>query len=604
MMQDLRQKTKIIMIIVALAFVGLMVFEWGMDISGRSAGLQTGELGRVNGEPIAYEAYSTAYQQLYDRAREQFGGEVPPDQIRQIEEAAFNEAVAEILLRQEMRRRGITVSDQEIQQAALWSPHPELMQNELFQTDGRFDIQKWQQFLSSPAVNEQLLLQLEQYYRSAIPRDKLMRQVMAGLYVSDAELWQMYRDQNETATVEYVSLDLSTLVPGDVQVTDREIRQHYDANKDRFRRPAVARLTIAVLSKEATAEDTVAAIQKAEALRQEIQGGADFATVAQRESADRASAAQGGDLGTFGRGQMTESFEQAAFALPVGTVSEPVESPFGLHLIQVEERTGEQVRARHILIPFAPSEEAEDRLYARADSLESLAERAGLQRAARATSATVRTGVTVSSEQSFVPEVGSVIEAIDWAQEEAGQADGAQVSPLFETPQAFYLVHRESFSPPGVMPLAEASPQIRRDLILQKKRARAREIGAQIAAEVRSGKALQQAARERNLQVETTGPFTRLSPNPVFGQATAAVGAAFGTPIGQVSNVMETPAGLFLVRPLERQEASREEFEAQKDQLRMMVQFQAQQQQAARFLQSLRRDAEIEDRRAEALRRS
>src|SRR5687767_395331 len=73
MMRDLREKTKIIMIVVALAFVGLMVFEWGMDISGSTVAQQTGELGRVNGEPINYEAYNLAYQQLYENARQQLG---------------------------------------------------------------------------------------------------------------------------------------------------------------------------------------------------------------------------------------------------------------------------------------------------------------------------------------------------------------------------------------------------------------------------------------------------------------------------------------------------------------------------------------------------
>src|SRR5690606_16808107 len=143
------------------------------------------------------------------------GGQLTREQIRQIEDAAFEQVVNEILLAQEIRRRGLDASDSEVIQAAQWMPHPELMQNELFQTNGQFDISKYQQFLSGPTANEDLLLQLESYYRTAIPRSKLMRQVTAGLYPSDAELWQMWRDQNETATVDYVLLNVATLVPGD-----------------------------------------------------------------------------------------------------------------------------------------------------------------------------------------------------------------------------------------------------------------------------------------------------------------------------------------------------------------------------------------------------
>jgi peptidyl-prolyl cis-trans isomerase D len=601
MMQDLREKTKIIMIVVALAFVGLMVFEWGMDISGQSAAVQTGELGRVNGEPISYAAYSAAYQELYQQAQ-QSGRQLSRDEIREIEDAAFNQVVNDILLRQELRRRGIRVSNTEIQQAALWSPHPELAQNELFMTDGRFDISKYQAFLNSPAANEDLLLQLEAYYRDVIPRSKLMRQVAAGAWVSDAELWRMWRDRNETATVDYVSLNVSQLVPGDVEVTDREVRTFYERNREQFRRSATARVNLAYLSKAPTAADTAAARQRASSIRAEIVAGADFAEVARRESADQGSAQQGGELGSFGRGQMVPAFEQAAFSVPVGQVSEPVLSQFGFHLIQVQERSEDRVTARHILIPAEPSEEAQDALYAQADSLEALARRGGLQRAARATGAEMRNSVTVSTADAYVPGIGSLVEVVEWAAEEHGATDAQRVSPVFETPEAFYVAEVEAFTPAGMQSLEAATPQIRRQLIVEKKLEQARQIGQQMVGEIRGGKPLEQAARERGLQVESTAPFTRAAFNPVFGQSNAAVGASFGTPVGQVSDVVQTTAGLFIVRPTGRVEADRAEFEQNREQLRGAVMYQLQQQQVGRFMENLRREADIDDRREEVLR--
>jgi peptidyl-prolyl cis-trans isomerase D len=604
MMRNLREKTKWVMLIVAVAFVGLMVFEWGMDISGTSIAGQTGELGRVNGEPVTYEAYSAAYQQLYEQARTSVGGaQLTRDQIREIEDRAFNEVVNEILLTQEMRRRGIRVSDREVVQAAQWMPHPDLMQNELFQTNGEFDINKYQQFLSSPAANEQLLMQLEQYYRSTIPRSKLIRQVTAGLFVGDAELWQLWRDQNETAVAEYVQLNVSILVPGDVPVTEREIRTHYDRNREQFQRPATARVTLAYLPKTSPA-DTAIALQRARAIRQEIVAGADFAEVARRESQDPGSREQGGDLGTFGRGDMVDEFEEAAFSLPVGQVSEPVESPFGYHLIQVQERTADEVRARHILVTFAPSDEMIDRLYTLADSLEALAERGGVQRAARAVNAVLREGVVISGAQSYVPGVGPVTEGLEWVQSEQAASDPADVSPVFETPEAFYVLSVDAYSPAGQIPLAEATPEIRRQLILEKKREEARRIGQQMVAEVRGGKPLEQAAAERGLSVERAGPFTRTGFNPAFGQANAATGAAFGLPLGQVSDVVSTPAALFVVRPVERTDADRQAFEQDRERLRQLALFQLQQEALARWLQGLRQDADIVDRRGTVLTRS
>lgn len=604
MMQTMRDKTKIIMILVALAFVGLMVFQWGMDISGRSTG-GNGELGKVNGDPVQYQAYQQVLQQLSEQARQQVGGALTADQQKQIEDQAFNQVVDELLIQQELQHRGVSVSDAEIRQAAMWNPHPDLMRNELFQTNGQFDIRKWQQFLSSPSANEQLLMQLEQYYRATLPRQKLMRQVTAGTWLSDAQLWQVWRDRNETATVDYVQLDLSRLAPGEFPVSDGEISAYYKAHQDQFRRPATGRFTVAILSKAATAADTAAAIQKARELKQEIAGGGDFAAIAKRESSDQGTKDQGGELGTFGRGQMTPAFEEAAFSLPVGQVSDPVLTPFGVHLIQVEEHKDDQVKARHILIPIQPSDEALDRLYARADSLEKLSATEGVVKAAQATRASVRTGVILSENSAFLPGVGSAVEAVDWAKSDEGQHPDSTVSPLFETPEGFYIVNREAFQPAGTVPLAEATPEIKRELIVEKKRAKAREVGQQMVTEVRSGKkTLRQVAQERGLVVDSAGPFTRISPNPAFGQATAAVGASFGVPVGKVSDVTETPAGLFIVQPTAHTEAKKADFEAQKEQFRMLALSQIQQQEAARFIDALRKEAKIVDNRAKVLRQT
>lgn len=602
MMQDLRAKTKIVMIIVALAFVGLMVFDWGMDITGRSSNLATGEIGRVNGEPITYEAYSLAYQRLYAQAQQQSGGEISAEQVKQLEDAAFDQVVNEMLLQQEIERRGIRVTDNEIREAALWNPHPDLAQQEIFLTNGQFDIAKWQQFLNGPQASDEILLQLEGYYRGMIPQQKLLRQVTAGSYLSDAELWRLWRDQNETATADYVALDLAKLVPGEVEVTQSEIESYYEEHEEEFERPATARLTLAVIEKGSAAADRTAARARADAIRLELAGGADFAAVAARESADPGSKDAGGELGTMTRGQTVPAFDAALFALPIGEISQPVETEFGFHVIQVHERTGDQVRARHILVAPQPNQAALDALYARADSLEDLAERVGIARAARAANATVRRAVTVTEEQPFVPGVGSAFEAVEWAIEESRAEDGATMSPLFETETALYVAEREAVTAAGVQPLREATPEIRRLLILEKKRAAARKIGEEIVAETRAGKTLEAAAQARGLTVATHGPFSRTGPNPVFGQATAAVGAAFGTPLGRVSGVTETPAGLFIVRPTARVEADRAVFETQKQQIRGIAISQLQQQQAAQFVQDLREQAEIEDQREEVLR--
>ena len=80
------------------------------------------------------------------------------------------------------------------------------------------------------------------------------------------------------------------------------------------------------------------ALAKAQSLRQRIQGGEDFAKLATQESDDTGSGANGGDLGTFRHGQMVPTFEQAAFAMKPGEVSEPVKTQFGYHVIRLESK--------------------------------------------------------------------------------------------------------------------------------------------------------------------------------------------------------------------------------------------------------------------------
>ena len=158
MMRQMRENTKWIMLVTAIAFVALMVFEWGMDITGQSSG-SFGELGRVNGTPVTYEMYQAAYRNLYDQISNAQEDPITSAQNRDIEEAAWNESVNQVLVQQELARRGIRVSDQEIRDAARFSPPQELMGDPIFQTDGQFDIQRYQEFLAT-AADELFLLQL------------------------------------------------------------------------------------------------------------------------------------------------------------------------------------------------------------------------------------------------------------------------------------------------------------------------------------------------------------------------------------------------------------------------------------------------------------
>jgi len=114
---------------------------------------------------------------------------------------------------------------------------------------------------------------------------------------------------------------------GDIKVTDAEAKAYYEKHKDEFTTPKEVRARHILVKTQ----------EEANKVYQELKKGADFAQLAKKYSIDKASAQKGGELGFFTKGDMVKAFSEAAFALKPGEISKPVKTPFGYHIIQVEE---------------------------------------------------------------------------------------------------------------------------------------------------------------------------------------------------------------------------------------------------------------------------
>lgn len=597
MMRQMRENTKWIMLVTALAFVALMVFEWGMDATGQSAG-GVGEIGRVNGTPVQYDEYLAVYRNLYDQAQNQQEEAITSQQVSDLEDAAFDEVVNAILVRQELERRGIRVTDDEVRQAAQFNPPPGFAQNPGFLTEGQFDFQKYQQFLANQA-DEALLLQLETYYRDIIPRGKLVRQISTGIYLPDNLLWQRWRDENETVEIRYIPLDPGQRIDdSEIEITDADVEAYWNDHQEDFEQPARARVRAIVLPKALTAADSAEARARAAEIRQSILDGEPFDETATIESADQISAADGGDLGVFPKGQMIPAFDSAVFEAPIGEIVEPVETAVGIHVIRVAERWAQDsVQASHILVPFERSDSAEIALLTLADSIESLGETMTVADAAQTLGLEAQEA-ELSTEFALLGGAGQVGEGADWAFEEAAVGD---VSPVFETSQGFYMIEVLSTSPAGVLPLEDASGTIRQVLLFERKMERAREIGAGLVERIRGGEALPNVAADAGLEVRTAPPFARSDFVPGLGRFNAAIGAAFGLDIGEVSDVVESPSNAFVIEVLARTPADSTAWLAQRESQRQQVRSQLEQRRIQEWLESLRAAARIVDRRDEVL---
>ena len=290
MLQSMRSSAKYIWIFLVIFFVGGFLLAETSGLLGRAPVTTTSAVAKVNGEEILATTWDNATRQLEQQATQQTGRSVSLDDRRHLQDQAFEQLVSDALLRQEYKRRGITVSDEEIADAARTSPPPQMIQSPELQTEGRFDPDKYQRFLASPAARQEgLLLQLEAYYRDAIPREKLFEQITSDVYVSDAQLWQIWKDTRDTAQMSYIALRPEMLPDTAVTVPDKEISDYYDKNKKDFERPAKARISVIILPRTISAADSAAARNRAVAIRERIVKGAKFEDVAKAESADSTS---------------------------------------------------------------------------------------------------------------------------------------------------------------------------------------------------------------------------------------------------------------------------------------------------------------------------
>jgi peptidyl-prolyl cis-trans isomerase D len=596
MLRSMRRNTKIIMLVVALAFVGLMVFQWGMDISGGSSPRASGEVGRVNGTPISYQLWTSTYRSLTDQARQQKGSALDDRELDYVKEQAWNQLVNQILIQQELKRRGISVTDEEVRLAFQTTPPPWLMQNEMFQTGGQFDYEKYRDFFSS-GVDPQLLLQIENYYREVLPRARLVEQIGSGIYIPDSELWYWYRQQNERVRVTYLVLDPELAVAdSEVAVGEEELRSYYQENLEDFARAATAEVKLVQFSRVAGPADSAAALQEARQVYDELQAGADFAELAQAHSRDTGSAEQGGDLGWFGPGEMTPAIDSAVFELDVGEISEPVLSEHGYHIIKLEEKQGERVHAAQILIPIRLAGATEDQLLGRVDRFERIALTAGMDAAIDSLDVQART-VTLSKGTDFVPGMGVFPPVDQWAFHDSTQV--GDVSPVYETDQGWYFLDLRGRTPAGYVPFADAEASVRRRLVLEMKKERARGIAEQIATDLRGGKTLEEVGRDYDLTFQTSTLFTRFAFVPGLGQGNETIGTAFGLDLNQVAGPVESDDRFYFIQLVDRVEPSREQFEQGKEDLRARLTTQRQQSALDEWLAGAREDATIEDHRSE-----
>lgn len=597
MLQVMRSSAKFVFWILAVAFIGGFLLAESSGLLNRGAVTPTTAVATVNGTDILYTDWLRRSQQLTQQEQQQTGRSLTQDEITRIENQAFNEMVTEILLAQEYRRRGITISDAELRDYARFAPPQWITRDPSLQTDGQFDPAKYQRLLaSSQARQGGLLVALEQYYRSEVPKEKLAEQVTAGVFATDVDLWSAYRDGNDSASVSFVVFRPQPTA-ADSNISDGDLRKYYDAHKSEFERAGHATVSVLAIPRAITAADSAAVRAHAEQLRAEILGGAKFEEVAKRESADTLSGANGGDLGKGPKGRFVPEFEKALDALKPGELSAPVLTQFGYHLIRVDSRSGDTTQARHILLRIQPSDSSQAKMDREADRLSKIA--AGSDQPAKFDEAAKTLGltpfkVTVTEGEpalhngQYVPSVSA------WA---FGGAKAGETSDLFDSDDGYFLARLESVQPGGKT-FDAVKGDVRARLAVDRAVERAIPQANDLATAARAG-SLEAAAAARKLAVQKTGLVNRSGAASALGSVGEALGAAFALPVNTVSVPIRQTEAVYVLRVDAKKPADRAAFEAGKKAIRAQRLTQLKQQRLQAYYDDLRKSAKIEDRRKE-----
>ncbi len=355
LMNKLRDRTHIILIILILAFLATIIFEWGMDYLGVRDG-QVTELGSVNGQEIKYSDFESQVNFTIDQQKQQTGEDPDESVIKMIRDQVWDQMVSQILAEQEIKRLGITVTNQEILNWVYNSPQtlPDVVKKNFIDSTGQFNMAVYQQALTTktPEVTK-FWSQVEEYLKQTLLSQKLQSVITGTVRVTEGEVMQKFKDENIKASFEYVFLDMNNVLDNQIQLTDDDLKNYYDNHKDEFKRDESAKLKYVIFSDVATMEDTVSTEKMLKALIKDLKklNPADTTTfgIVNDNSLTKFT-------NTFVKPNEISS-EVASFLFSSGkdSISDVIKASDGFHMVRlIDTKDGAETysNAHHILVNF------------------------------------------------------------------------------------------------------------------------------------------------------------------------------------------------------------------------------------------------------------
>ncbi|HHL39082.1 MAG TPA: hypothetical protein ENJ37_01110 [Deltaproteobacteria bacterium] len=531
MLDEMRKRRNSVLVLLAFAAIVIVFIFWGVGPAPQKQQPQSSDEGggrpyvaMVDGEIITPETYRTAYDRQLDYFRNTYREQFNDEFIERLDlrRRTVDMLINRTLILKKAEEEGVSVSDDELQKAIMNIP--------AFQKDGVFDKDRYFAVLNRNRIKP---ADFERDMKQDLVLEKMRNRVIADIDVTDDEIKEVYMRDNRKLVLDYISVDASAFTDGievtddeakkyldrhsmafmeptkvrafyarlsydrlakEVEVPEEEVKSYYEKNIIEFQEPKEVRASHILIRPDETALDRTKARDEARARAEDIlkrlRAGEDFAELAIKYSKDPGSSAKGGDLGFFRMGTMVKPFEDAAFALGKGELSDIVETTFGFHIIKVTDikdarlRTYNEVKdaiAAKLAREKAESAAAEriEPLAAKFREVESIDE---LRAAAEAE------GIETFMTDLFSKNDGNVELVADNTLREVvfSMAEG-ETSDVVETPLGVYVVRIVERVEEHLPPYEEVADKVKERLRMEKAREKARTRAAELLQALREG---------------------------------------------------------------------------------------------------------------------
>ena len=552
----------------------------------------------VDGRDITVDKFRRVYLQQMQAYRSQFGGNMDERLLKQlgIDQRILQGLIEEEAALSEAGKLGIKASDQEVVTRIQSLP--------AFQENGHFiGESRYRQILNmqNPPIRPD---EFEEQVRRGIVMEKLQGVLTDWITVNDQEVDAEFKRRNEKVKLAVVNFpadkfrEATTATDAEIaawfeshkndykipekrkvkyalintqgmrdhqKVSAEDVQKHYQDNQQQFTTPEQVRASHILFKTDG--KDEAAVRKQAEAVLARAKAGEDFAKLANEYTEEEVGKTRGGDLDFFGRGQMAKEFEEAAFALKPGQISDIVKTSFGLHIIKTTDhkpetkRPLEEVRAQ--IEDQLKWERAQNEAQRLADDLDKQIDDPGDFDTVGKTR-----GLTVGESAPFArTEPIAGIGMAPAVAERAFEMKQGETSKAIRTPQGFAFISLTGTEAERLPTLDEVKARVRDDVVKSKAADTARQRAAAVSAQLK-GDNFDAAAKSAGLDVKTTDLIARGAPIADVGVSPAVEAVAFTLPAGTVSDPIKTDNGAVVVKVLERKDVTPAELAAGKKDIR------------------------------------